>query len=251
MLRPTAITGAVVALILASSFTTFAGAGETKVLADGPLAVPLRNIAAEFTRDSGHAIAFVFGPSPEIEKRIAGGETADLVVIQPNFIAELAKHGKVASGTHPIIAQVGVGIAVRASQPAPDVSTSAALRAALLAADTIIFNNVASGNQFANLLEKLQLTAATKSKVVRVPPSETFKRALQGNGRDLAVGTIPQILTAEGLKLAGPLPAEHAVPISYAIAPMTPSSRGVEAAMFIAFVQSPKAKAIFKAAGVD
>jgi hypothetical protein len=35
MLRPTAFTGAVVALILASSFTTCAGAGETKVLADG------------------------------------------------------------------------------------------------------------------------------------------------------------------------------------------------------------------------
>ena len=87
MLRPTAITGAVVALILASSFTTCAGAGETKVLADGPLAVPLRKIAAEFTRDGGHAIAFVFGPSPEIEKRIArffAGTLSPLELLAPD-----------------------------------------------------------------------------------------------------------------------------------------------------------------------
>ncbi len=250
MLQRTVINGAVLA-VLAFGVATSARAEETKVLADGPLAGPLRKIAAEFTRGSGHAITFVFGPSPEIDRRIAGGETADLVVIQPNFIAELSKHGKVASGTHPIIANVGIGIAVKASQPAPDVSTSAALRAALLAADTIVFNNVASGNRFAIVLDKLQITAVTNSKVVRVPPSETFKRALQGDGKTIAVGTIPQILTAEGLQLAGPLPAEHASSISYAIAPMTPSSRGVEAAMFISFVQSPKARAIFKAAGVD
>jgi molybdate transport system substrate-binding protein len=251
MPRPSAVTGTIVALILAWGFPACAQAAEIKALADGPLAAPLRKIGAEFTRDTGHRMAFVFGPSPQIDKRIAGGETADVVVIQPRFIAELAKQGKVAPGMHPIIARVGVGIAVRASQPAPDVSTSAALRAALLSADTIIFNNVASGNRFAMVLDKLQLTAETKSKVVRVSPAETFKRVLQGKGKDLAVGTIPQILMTEGLKLAGPLPAEHASPIPYAIAVMKASSLGEEAAAFMTFVQSPKAKAILKAAGVD
>jgi ABC-type molybdate transport system substrate-binding protein len=124
-------------------------------------------------------------------------------------------------------------------------------RAALLSADTTIFKNVVSGNYFATVLDKLQITAETRSKVVRVSPPETFKRALKGNGKDLAVGTITQFLAAEVLKLAGPLPAEYASSIPYAIAPMTASSIAGKAAKFIGFVQSAKAKAIFKAAGVE
>ena len=80
-----------------------AGAAEVKVLSDGPLEPALVGIAEAFCRDSGHEVKFVFGLSPVIHKRMVDGEAADVVIIQPDFIDELVKAGKVAAGEHPVI----------------------------------------------------------------------------------------------------------------------------------------------------
>jgi molybdate transport system substrate-binding protein len=233
------------------SSATAANAEEIKVMSDGPLAAPLRQIADMFGPEQGHRISFVFGTSPAIEKRIASGETADVLLIQPNFMMEMTKAGKVAPGERPIIGRVRIGIAIRSDLPAPDVSSVDSLRRALLAADAVIFNNVASGNYFATVLDKLGIAETVKPKVARAAPDDVFNRILQSTGNDLAIGTIPQILGTKGLKLAGPLPAEYQAPILYVIAPMVAASQPAAAAAFIAFVGSEKAKSIFKAAGVD
>ena len=94
---------------------------------------------------------------PVIHKRISEGERGDLVIIQPAFIGELVKAGKVVAGDHPTVASVGVGLMVRADANAPDVASVEAFKRALQAADTIVFNNVASGNAFAQVLDRVGL----------------------------------------------------------------------------------------------
>jgi molybdate transport system substrate-binding protein len=63
------------------------------------------------------------------------GETADVIIIQPNFIDEFVRTGKVAAGEHPVVGRVGIGLMTRADAVAPDISTSQALKQALLSAD--------------------------------------------------------------------------------------------------------------------
>jgi hypothetical protein len=58
--------------------------------------------------------------------------------------AELIKVGKVVPGEHSVIGRVG--LAAHADAPAPDIATTEAFKRALLNADALIFNNVASGN---------------------------------------------------------------------------------------------------------
>lgn len=89
-----------------------------KVLSDGPLRPALAPIAEAFRRDSGHEVEYVFDTSPVIHKMVADGETADVLIIQPNFVAELVKSGKVVPGEHPIIVRVGCWLAARADAPA-------------------------------------------------------------------------------------------------------------------------------------
>ena len=216
-----------------------------RVLGDGPLRPALIEIGEAFRRESGNQVEFVFGTSPVVHKKVVDGEIADVLIIQPNFVAELVMAGKVVPGEHPVVGRVGFGLAVRADKPARDISTTEAFKQTLSNADSLIFNNVASGNYFAKVLERLGISEAVKAEVVRLDPLAVYDRVLQGKGNDIGVGVIPLINTAKGLRLLGRLPAEIQSYIVYAAAPMTSSTSPRAGRAFIYFLASPGAKAAF------
>jgi molybdate transport system substrate-binding protein len=227
-------------------------AAEVKVLSDGPLEPALVGIAETFRRASGHDVKFVFGLSPVIHKRITDGEAADVVIIQPDFIEELVKAGKVAAGEHPVIGRVGIGLFTRADAAAPaDVSTSQGLKQALQSADTLIFNNVASGNYFATVLERLGIAEAVKTKVTRTTPPDVIARIVQGKGSDIGIYPVTLIVADRRLKLIGALPSELQSYIAYAAAMMSNAASTDAGQAFIRFLGSPASKAAFGAAGVN
>lgn len=223
-----------------------------KVLSDAPLGPALIEIGEAFRRDSGHQVEFVFDLSPVIHKKVTDGEAADVLIIPPNFVAELIKSGKVVSGEHPIIGRLGIGLFARADAPARDISTVEAFRQVLLNADTLLFNTVASGDQFAMVLERLKIAEAVKAKVIRLPPGPAFiERIVQGKGNDIGVLPILLINANKNLRLIGPLPPELQRHIVYAAAPMSNATSPQAAKAFIAFLVSPAAKALFAANGVE
>lgn len=225
--------------------------GKVKVMSDGPLRPAFNQIAEAFRQETGNQLEFVFGPSPVIHKKVAGDEPADILIIQPNFVAELVKAGKVAPGENPVVGRVGFGLAVRADAPAHDISTTESFRQTLLNADSLIFNNVASGNYFAKVLERLGIAEAVKEKVVRLPPAAVNDRVIQGKGDEIGVGTIPLISATRGLRFLGPLPAEMQNYIVYVAAQMTSSTSPKGGKAFIGFLSGPTAKAAFAANGVE
>jgi molybdate transport system substrate-binding protein len=168
----------------------------------------LPQIAEAFHRQSNHTVQYVFDLSPVIHKKVVDGEVADVVIVQPNFIDELVNMGKVVAGEHPVIGRVGIGLFMRADAAAPSISTPEALKQALLNADTLVFSNVASGNYFATVLERLGIAEAVKSKVTRTSPAEVVARVVQGSGNDIGVATTTAINSDRRLKLVGPLPGE-------------------------------------------
>ena len=123
--------------------------------------------------------------------------------------------------------------------------------AVLLSADALIFNNRASGDHFATILERLNIAEAVKTKVVRLPPAGVFESISQSSGNDIGVGTIPQVKANKKLLLIGPLPPEFQSHIVYAAAPMSNVPSPEVAKAFVAFLVSPAAKALFAAHGID
>ena len=211
----------------------------------------MTQVEESFRRESGNTVKFEFGLSPVIHKRVLDGEPADVVIIQPNFIEELVNAGKLAPGSHPIVARVGIGLFTRADAANPDISTPAALKQALLSADALVFNNVASGNYFATVLERLGIAEAVKDKVTRASPADVVTRIVQGKGtiNDIGVGTITLILVDKRLKMIGPLPGELQSYLVYAAA-IASSAQSRDAGMdFIRFLTSAGARAAFTAAG--
>jgi len=222
-----------------------------KALCDTPLEPALPAVAEAFAKKTGHRIEFVFAPSPLVRKKIADGETADLVIVQPDLTGALALEGKVDPGDHPTFARVGIGLAARADAAARDVKTPDALKQVLLRADTIVFNNVASGNAFAKVLERLGIGEQIKTKAVRTGPTDVFEQILKTSGDDIAVGTVTLIRADKRLKLIGALPAEFQSYIPYAAVPMTGTRNMKVVVEFIRFLSAREAKALMTAAGVD
>jgi len=237
--------------IIAVLLCGVAQAATIKVLCDGPLAPALPAIGEAFKKKTGHQVDFAFAPSPVIHTRISDGESADVVIVQPNFLAELAAKGKVDAGDHPAFGRVGVGLAARADAHARDIKTPDALKQVLLKANMIAFNNLAAGNDFARVLERLGIAELVKAKVVRTELRGMFERILDGSGDDLAVGPITLIRADKRLKLIGPLPPELQTYLQYAAIPLTGTPNMKAAVEFVRFLFTPAAKAQLAMAGVE
>ena len=227
--------------------------GRLRVLADTPLRPALLKIGEAFHHRGGtQQVEFVFDASPVILEKLAAGETFDVLIVQPDHITDLIKAGTVVRGEHPVVGRVGLGLAVRADAPPQSVATEALLREVLLKADTLLFNTVVSGDQFAAVLARMNLTDAVKAKVVRLPPGPAiYERVIRGNGNDIAIGVIPLINEAKGVRMIGALPAALQRYQVYVAAPMSAARSPEAARSFVAFLTGPVAKAAFSTHGVE
>jgi molybdate transport system substrate-binding protein len=224
---------------------------EMTVMSDTPVAAALNRIGELFQQRTGNEVKYVFGLSPAIHKKVTDGEPGDVLIIQPNFISDLVASHKIAGDQHPTIAKVGIGLFMRADAQAPDVSTVAAFKQALLNADALVFSNVAAGNYFATVLDRIGIADAVKDRVVRASPPEVVARVLQGKGGEIGVMVVTLIKADKRLQLIGTLPAEFQSYLVYTAAPLM-SARSPQAADdFIDFLSSTQAREEFIASGAE
>src|SRR5258708_18812076 len=102
-------------------------------------------IGAQFEKAPGHKVSAAYGPTGGLAKRIADGETADMVVLGGSQTPELMKQGKLVAGSNTDIARGMIGVGVVKGAPKPDISSEVAFRAALLRAKSIAVTDPARG----------------------------------------------------------------------------------------------------------
>ena len=105
-----------------------AGAAELTVLAGMGVVSGVRDVAPAFERATGHKVIVSFEAGPSLMQKVTSNAPADLVVHYPEAIDDLIKQGRVV-GSRVDFARAGVGIAVRAGAPKPDISTPRGLQA--------------------------------------------------------------------------------------------------------------------------
>ena len=76
----------------------------------------------QFEKATGHKVTTIFTGTLDAQKRIAAGEAYDLVIMAGPAIDDLIESGKVAPGSRVDLARSGVGVAVRAGAPKPDIT---------------------------------------------------------------------------------------------------------------------------------
>jgi len=226
-------------------------AAEIRVLSAGAVEPGLRAAAAAFKKQSGHDVNIAFNTAPEIRKRIAGGDSFDVLIAPPAALDEFA--GKV-TADRVNLGRVGLGVAVRPGAPLPNISSADALKRSVLEADSIVFNRASSGIYFENLLKKMEIYDKVQAKTTRYADgAAVMEHVLKGKGREIGFGPVTEILQhrEKGLKLVGPLPPEVQNYTSYSAAPMTAAANAGPAKAFVRYLGSPESKALFVGAGID
>lgn len=229
-------------------------AADIRVLCGDPISGPLAGLAETFGRDSGHRVELVFAPTIELVKRLAAGEPADAVLFIRRQFDNAVKTGRVIAASRTEFGRIGVGVMVRAGAPAPDISTTDALKNALLGADSVVFTQRTSGTHFAGVLEHLGIADELKGRIVRAEfNAGVFEHVRKGKGKDLGIAAMTVIMEDGGktVRLVGPLPAPLQSYEPY-YAGLTVDAKSPDAARaFIRFLISPQTQATLAKRGLE
>ncbi|MEY2457540.1 MAG: molybdate transport system substrate-binding protein, partial [Acidimicrobiaceae bacterium] len=197
------------------------------------------------------------GPTGPLTKRIADGETADVVILGGDSTAALLGQGKIVAGSNAAAARGLIGAGVAKGAPKPDISSEAAFKAALLAANAVAVTDPAGGGSsgvyFSKLFEKMGLAEILKPKLRLAaggPNGYAATFVIKGEA-DFAMQPIPELMAVPGIEVVGPLPGAFQNVTTYT-ASIPASAREVDAAKaLIKALTAPSAAATYRSKGLE
>lgn len=187
-------------------------AAEIKLLASAALKAAYLELLPQFEMATGHKVTAAWSSSLVIQKRIAAGEDADLIIMGDilgnSLTEELIKQGKLVASSPAIFAKSGIGVAVRLGAPKPDISSADAVKKSILAAKSIAYSAGSSGIYLVSMLQKLGIYDQVKSKVATVKPSEPVGEVVARGEAEIGFHQVSELIPVKGIQYLGPLPAE-------------------------------------------
>ena len=204
-------------------------------------------IAPSFEKATGKTVTLVAKRGQELTDAIKAGEV-DVVFFDPAVLDSLVKSGDV-TGATPVMTSK-IGLAVKAGDRKPDISTPDKLKAALLAAKSVGHSRAASGQAFMAAVEKLGITPEVTAKQV-IPQGGLVGQLAVDDKAEIAVQQVPELLGVPGVEIVGDLPGDlqKFLPLSAAVA--TKAKDAASAKAFITFLRSAPGKAMLKEKGFD
>jgi molybdate transport system substrate-binding protein len=228
-----------------------ADAQQVTTLATMAIEGPLHALEKDFQRP-GQDVKVVFDTSPNITKRLAGGEMPDVLVAQASTVDEMIKAGKAVASSRVTIGKIPVGVAMSPRAKRPDVSSVDALKQSILAADAIVYSRGASGLLVEKALRDIGVAEQIKGKVHQLPTGgDVMHRIGTATGNEIGFTMVSEIKLGEshGGRFVGPLPAAINTPTAYDAVVMS-SARSPEAARaFVTAITTPSARKVLAASG--
>ncbi|HEY3642450.1 MAG TPA: substrate-binding domain-containing protein [Xanthobacteraceae bacterium] len=239
------------AVSLAVLLPGVAGAIEIRVLSTQAPEQAYRELAPQFEKASGHTVTTVFTGTLDVQKRIAAGEAYDLIIMAGPAIDDFIKSGKIVPGSRVDIARSGVGVAVRAGAPKPDVGTAEAVKKTLLDAKSIGYSTGPSGVYLTGLFQRLGVADQIKGKLKQTPTGVFVGNIVADGTAEIGFQQVSELAHFPGVDFVGPLPAEIQE-ITVFSAGIQVGAKQVDAAKdWVKFLTAPAAASAFKSKGLE
>jgi molybdate transport system substrate-binding protein len=226
------------------------GAAELTILAGMGVVSGVRDVATSFERATGHKVNVSFEAGPSLMQKVNAGAPADLVAHYPGVIDDLIKQGKVV-GSRVDFARAGVGVAVKAGAPKPDIGTLEAFKRAMLAARSIAYARTgASGIIAAKVMERLGIAEQLKEKT-RLVDGVPVAEVVANGDAEIGMQQINVILPVAGADYVGPLPAELQGYVDFAVGVLAVSRERDAAQALLKFMSSTEAAPLIRKSGME
>ena len=230
---------------------TTAHAAEVKVIASAAVKEAVIELIPAFEKASGHKVTMIWAGTEAITKRISGGEVVDIVLIAAPNIDKLIAEGKLVAGSRVDVAKSGIGVAVRAGLPKPDISSGEAVKNAVLAAKSVAYSSGPSGFYLADLFKKMGIADQIKDKVKQTPSGVQVGEVVARGEADLGFQQVSELLHVKGIQYLGPLPGDiqHTTVFSAGLHAASPAPAAAKA--LTKFLTAPEAGPVIRRSGME
>jgi molybdate transport system substrate-binding protein len=242
--------GVAAALWLAGS----AHAAEVHVMISGGLSAAYSALVPEFEKATGNKVITAYGPSMgttvnAIPVRLERGEPADVLILVGYALDDLVKQGKAVSRVDLVNSKIGV--AVKAGNPRPDISSADAIKRALLSAKTVAYSDSASGVYISTeMFDKLGIAAEMKDKARKIPATPVAEIVARGEA-ELGFQQISELKPIPGIDIVGPLPDALQKVTVFSAGIATVSKEPEAGKALIKFLGSPAARETLVNSGLE
>jgi molybdate transport system substrate-binding protein len=190
--------------IWACLLTDAAAADEIRLLASNAVRTAYQELLPAFEHATGHHVIVEWGGTLDIIERAAGQEPLDVVVVPNHRVDALIAQGAAVSRVDLAVSRIGA--AGRRGVTRGDITTLESLKAAIVAAPSIVLSSGPSHTHMLALFRDLGIADAVRDKIVQLKPGLSVGKALMDGCGDLGFTQISELLPFEGIGYLGPLP---------------------------------------------
>ena len=228
-----------------------ARADDVKVLASGALQEIGHELVPQFEKSSGHKVTVTWTGTVKIREKSAAGEAFDLVIVGAPEVDKFIAGGKMVAGSRVDLAKSGVGVAVKAGAPKPDISSGEAVKKAMLAAKSVAYSTGPSGVYVGALIEKLGIADEIKARTKRTPRGTRVGQLLASGEAELGFQQISELIHETGIDFIGPLPADVQNYTNFSSGIGSAAKSQAAAKALQAFLTTPAAAEVIRKNGME
>jgi molybdate transport system substrate-binding protein len=230
---------------------------EVTVLSTTAMKTAFEELGPAFERETGYKLKLTFGPSLQLEKRLAEGEGADVAIVTHAGAQDLIAQGRGSAGSLTDLARSFIGVCVAKGAPRPDLSSAEAFKVVMLRAKSIALSKPvgggASGAHMAAVFERLGIAAAIKDKSIYGAggPAGLVGLIVARSDAEIGIQQMAELMAVSGVDVVGPLPdaLQSITQFSAFVPTVALAPQGGRAV--IDFLRRPAAKVVIKAKGLD
>jgi molybdate transport system substrate-binding protein len=203
----------------------------------------LAELVADYKKLTSADIAIESVGGVDAAKRVQAGEAFDVVILASDAIDKLIAAGHIDPTSKVDLVNSGVAVAVKAGAAAPDISSEAAVKAAVLAAKTISYSTGPSGVALAKLFERWGIENEVSSRIVQAPPGVPVGSLVATGEVELGFQQLSELIHLDGISIVGPLPPEIQITTTFSAGVCTASTQADAVKAMLAYMASPAAAA--------
>lgn len=211
----------------------------------------LSKLASDYQQRSGQTVQIESVGGVDAAKRVAAGEVFDVVVLASDAMDKLIAAGHVQADSRVDLVHSGVAVAVRAGAPLPDLSSEAAVRAAVLAAPRLSYSTGPSGVALAQLFERWGIADEIRPRIITPPPGVPVGSLLAKGEVDLGFQQLSELIHLPGITVVGALPAAIQITTTFTAGVCSTATQPDAARALLAFLASPEAHEAKRRQGMD